>query len=113
MASSIQFLVPHFDAGAVQDFLARCLARKVEIKWFGAPEPFAFTSRYQSWRYAGPQQLPATDRVLDQLCDMRLPLTFSLDDCRLIGSIIRDSALETRQAQAAGTLIGKPVTEVS
>ena len=113
VASSLQFLLPDFDATAVQDFLARCLARKVEIKWFGAREPFAFTSRYQSWRYAGAQSLPQTDRVLDQLCDMRLPLTFSLEDCRLIGSIIRDSALATRDAIAAGTLLAAPLSEVS
>lgn len=113
VASSIQFLVPDFEAGAIQDFLARCLARNVEIKWFGAPEPFAFTSRYESWRYAGAQRLPKTDRVLDRLCDMRLPLTFSLEDCRLIGSIIRESALETREAIAAGTLIAASAKEVS
>lgn len=113
VASSIQFLVPDFDAQAVQDFLARCLEHKVEIKWFGAPEPFAFTSRYHSWRYAGAQRLPMTDRVLDQLCDMRLPLTFSLEDCRLIGSIIRDCALATRDAVARGNLLSLPVKEVS
>jgi len=113
VASSIQFLVPEFDAQAVQDFLARCLEHRVEIKWFGAPEPFAFTSRHQSWRYAGAQRLPRTDRVLDQLCDMRLPLTFSLEDCRLIGSIICDCAMATREAVARGTLLSPPVKEVS
>lgn len=113
VASSIQFLVPDFDAAAVQDFLVRCLERNVEIKWFGAAEPFAFTSRYESWRYAGEQRLPKTDRILDQLCDMRLPLTFSLDDCSFIGSIIRESALATREAIAAGSLLAMPVKEVS
>ena len=33
--------------------------------------------------------LPQTDRVLAGLLDMRLPLTFSLDDCALIARIIR------------------------
>lgn len=113
VASSIQFLLPNFNPAAVQDFLARCLERNVEIKWFGAPEPFAFTSRYESWRYAGEQRLPKTDRVLDQLCDMRLPLTFSLEDCSLIGSIIRESALGTREAIATGTLRAASVKEVS
>lgn len=113
VASSIQFLVPDFDTAAVGDFLARCLERNVEIKWFGAAEPFAFTSRYESWRYAGAQRLPRTDRVLDQLCDMRLPLTFSLDDCHLIGGIIRESALATREAIAAGDLRAASIKEVS
>jgi len=113
VASSIQFLLPDFDTAAIQDVLARCLARNIEIKWFGAAEPVAFTSRHESWRYAGSQNLPKTDRVLSQLCDMRLPLTFSLDDCRLIGTIIRECALATREAMAAGTLRALPAVEVS
>lgn len=113
VASSFQFLLPDFGRAAVEDFLARCLARNVEIKWFGAAEPFAFTSRHQSWRYAGAQKLPKSDAVLDQLCDMRLPLTFSLEDCRFLGSIIRDSALATRAAIDLGRLIPMLQREVS
>ena len=33
--------------------------------------------------------MPATDRVLAGLLDMRVPLTFSLEDCALIARIIR------------------------
>jgi hypothetical protein len=36
----------------------------VELKWFGAADPAGFTSRYAHWRYAAPEPLPATDRVL-------------------------------------------------
>lgn len=96
IGSSIQFLLPEFSASAITDFLARCGDRGVELKWFGGHDPTAFTSRHQSWRYIDPQPLPLTDRVLDKLCDMRLPLTFSLDDCRLIGEIIRDCVLATK-----------------
>jgi hypothetical protein len=42
--------------------------------------PVAFTSRYDSWRYAPPQSLPKTDAILAGLIDMRLPLTFSTED---------------------------------
>jgi hypothetical protein len=35
------------------------------------------------------QSLPQTDRILAGLLDMRLPLTFSLEDCDVITSIIR------------------------
>jgi len=34
--------------------------------------------------------MPATDRVLKGVMDMRLPLTFSLEDCAQIARIIRD-----------------------
>lgn len=69
--------------------MRRCAARGVGLKWFGAPEPAAFTSRYDSWRYVETPSLPATDRVLAGIVDMRVPLTFSLDDCALIARIIR------------------------
>ena len=68
--------------------------RGVELKWFGDSEPIAFTSRYDSWRYLERQSLPATDRILASLLDMRIPLTFSVEDCRQIGRIIGD-CLET------------------
>jgi dTDP-4-amino-4,6-dideoxygalactose transaminase len=89
VASSFQFLLPGWPPVKVQEVVARCLARGVELKWFGAAEPAGFTSRYDSWRYAPTPRLPQTDRVLAGLLDMRLPLTFDLDDCALIARIIR------------------------
>ncbi|WP_299370261.1 aminotransferase class I/II-fold pyridoxal phosphate-dependent enzyme [uncultured Tateyamaria sp.] len=89
VGSSIQFLLLDWAASAVQDVIARCGARGVELKWFGAPEPVAFTSRYDSWRYAPSEPMAASDRVLAGIVDMRVPLTFSLDDCHLIARIIR------------------------
>jgi hypothetical protein len=82
----------------VKAVLARCAARGVELKWFGAPEPVAFTSKYDSWRYAQPQPMPATDRILHSILDMRVPLTFSLDDCALIARIIRAEVSAVWQA---------------
>ena len=73
----------------MEDVVARCRERGVELKWFGAEEPMGFTSRYDSWHYAPVERLPGTDRVLAGLMDMRIPLTFSLDDCALIARIIR------------------------
>jgi dTDP-4-amino-4,6-dideoxygalactose transaminase len=96
VGSSIQFRLPGFSRLAVIDFLARCAARGVELKWFGGGEPVGFTSDHRSWRFVPSQCLPQTDRVLAGLCDMRLPLTFSVDDCRLIGRILRESALAVR-----------------
>ncbi|OUS34015.1 aminotransferase [Rhodobacterales bacterium 56_14_T64] len=89
VGSSIQFLLLDWSADKVQDVLLRCAARGVELKWFGAPEPAAFTSRYDNWHYAPSQSLPQSDRVLAGILDMRVPLTFSLDDCALIARIIR------------------------
>lgn len=89
VGSSIQFLLDGWDGDRVVEVIKRCAARGVELKWFGAADPVAFTSRYQHWRYAPSQDLPQTDAVLAGLIDMRLPLTFNTEDCALIARIIR------------------------
>ena len=90
VASSIQFSLPDWPGEAVAGLVNRCAVRGVQIKWFGAAEPAGFTSRYDSWRYAPVPELPRTDTVLAGLLDMRLPLTFSVEDCRLIAEIISE-----------------------
>lgn len=89
VGSSIQFLLLDWAPEAVRAVLRRCAARGVELKWFGAPEPEGFTSRYESWRYAESAPMPVSDRILAGIVDMRVPLTFSRDDCALIARIIR------------------------
>lgn len=100
VGSSIQFLLLDWAADKVQDVIRRCSARGVEMKWFGAPEPTAFTSRYDSWRYADTPEMPVSDRILAGIVDMRVPLTFSLDDCALIARIIRGEVGAVFQSQA-------------
>ncbi|MBV6658282.1 MAG: aminotransferase class I/II-fold pyridoxal phosphate-dependent enzyme [Devosiaceae bacterium] len=94
VGSSIQFRLPALPEAGVRAFLKSTADRGVELKWFGSREPVAFTSAHQSWRYVPAQDLPQTDAVLAQLFDMRLPLTFSIDDCRLIGQHIVEAAQE-------------------
>jgi dTDP-4-amino-4,6-dideoxygalactose transaminase len=89
VGSSIQFLLPGQGAQTVTRVVERCAARGVELKWFGARDPVGFTSRYDSWRYMEVTPMPASQAILAGLLDMRLPLTFSLDDCGLIARIIR------------------------
>tara|TARA_R110000850_G_scaffold528_25_gene3233 strand:+ start:35 stop:1225 length:1191 start_codon:yes stop_codon:yes gene_type:complete len=90
VGSSIQFLLQGWALDKLRDVLSRCFARGVELKWFGAAEPLGFTSRYDSWRYAPSAPLPKSDAVLAGLIDMRVPLTFSIEDCTLIARIIRE-----------------------
>lgn len=101
VASSFQFLLLDWKPDAVAEVLSRCAARGVELKWFGGAEPAGFTSRYDSWRYAASEPMPETDRILAGIIDMRLPLTFSLDDCALIAQIIKIEVSTVYQAQAA------------
>ncbi|WP_299619189.1 DegT/DnrJ/EryC1/StrS aminotransferase family protein [Pelagibius sp.] len=102
VGSSIQFFAEGLRREAIPQFLENCAARGVELKWFGDAEPKGFTSRYDSWRYLGEQpDLPQTLAVLDKTCDMRVPLTFDLDDCRLIVEIVGEEVARLRSDQAA------------
>ncbi len=94
VGSSIQFRVPDLAEDRVQTFIHANAAAGVELKWFGSPEPHGYTSAHQSWRYAEVQSLPQTDHVLSRLFDMRIPLTFSVEDCRQIAAIIAEKAAE-------------------
>lgn len=95
VSSSLQFFIEAFDDGQNARFLAACDERGVSLKWFGRADPLGYTSRYDSWRYVSADSLPATDAILARLYDCRLPLTFSLEDCREIGRLIADAAQAT------------------
>ena len=99
VGSSVQFLVSGWEKDAVADLLVSCAARGVELKWFGGAEPVGFTSRYDSWRYVDAPAMPESDRVLAGIVDMRVPLTFSVEDCALIARIIREEASRIYQSQ--------------
>ncbi|MEL6171520.1 MAG: aminotransferase, partial [Pseudomonadota bacterium] len=101
VGSSIQFLLLDWNEAAIADVIGRCMERGVELKWFGGDEPKGFTSRYDSWRYAPCAAMPATDRILKGVLDMRMPLTFSLDDCALIARIIREEISDVWHGQKA------------
>ena len=73
----------------VDNFIDRCAARGVELKWFGNKDPHGFTSRYDSWKYLGDApELPNTLKILNRTFDMRLPLTFDESDMQTITGII-------------------------
>lgn len=89
VGSSIQFQPQNMTASSIPQLVENCAKRGVEIKWFGDAEPKAFTSRYDSWQYIEDMpDLPKTKEVLSRTCDMRVPLTFDLEDCALISHII-------------------------
>lgn len=87
VASSIQFN-PGLSPVEVEAFVALAAAHGVAVKWFGRDQPVGFTSRYDHWRYAAEQSLPATSAVLAAVCDMRIPLSMSEDDADLVVEIL-------------------------
>ena len=96
VGSSLQFSLIGVDFSDVEKFLGTCADRGVEIKWFGAREPVGFTSSWESWQYIEDcQELPNTRNTLDFMCDFRIPLTFSMEDCSVIAAVIKQVAAET------------------
>jgi dTDP-4-amino-4,6-dideoxygalactose transaminase len=95
VGSSIQFRLNALAPNDIPAFLERCARRGVELKWFGADQPAAFTSRYDSWRYIKElPELPGTKAALEKTVDMRIPLTFDTDDCKIIAEIIADEVAQ-------------------
>ena len=88
VASSAQFSVASLSPEQPPLLVSAAMQRGVELKWFGGAEPHGFTSRFDSWHYIEPQDLPGTHDVLSRLFDLRLPLTFSLQQCEQLGQII-------------------------
>lgn len=88
VASSLQFLLPGISQIKALELVKTAKQYNVELKWFGSDEPTGFTSNHTSWRYMPGQSLPATDKILSGLFDLRLPLTFTTDDCDVLGQII-------------------------
>lgn len=96
VGSSIQFTLHGVTQNQIKEFLAECGGRGVEIKWFGWDEPKGYTSNFEHWKFFNSiTELPATRKVLDCMCDFRIPLTFSIDDCEVIARIILQVATET------------------
>ncbi|MDA7598454.1 aminotransferase class I/II-fold pyridoxal phosphate-dependent enzyme [Alphaproteobacteria bacterium] len=99
VGSSIQFRAEGLAKDQIPEFVAACAARGAELKWFGDDEPKAFTSRYDSWKYIDDiPVLPTTLTVLGTTLDMRVPLTFDLDDCDLIADIIEEELISRLRA---------------
>ena len=92
VGSSIQFLIEGITEANAREFVNAAKKLGVELKWFGDNNPVGFTSNHHSWRYVSQSNLPQTDEILSGLFDMRIPLTFSLEDCDHIAAIIMHCA---------------------
>ncbi len=102
VGSSIQFRLPGCTEARARAMVVSCADRGVVLHWFGREEPVGYTSKFSSWRYCAGQDCPQTLAVLADLFDMRIPLTFTLEDCRLVAAIITDCAARCTRDAAAG-----------
>ena len=90
--TSLQFSITGLKDTRIERFLEEADAHGVHVKWFGASEPIGFTSRHVHWRYLNQEQaVPKADQVLKELCDIRLPLSLTPDDCSVIATVLREA----------------------
>lgn len=109
VASSLQFSVVGLAPERIAHFIETCAALGVHVKWFGADAPAGFTSVWAHWQFLGEaQHLPQADRVLRGLCDLRLPLTLSHDDCLAIASVLRAAMARTLEPDVPRSLARLP-----
>jgi len=94
VGSSIQFRIPGITKSEAERFIKKNKQLGVELKWFGNDDPSGFTSNHKSWKYVSQQQLNISDDILSSLFDLRLPLTFSLEDCMHLSKIIIECSNE-------------------
>jgi dTDP-4-amino-4,6-dideoxygalactose transaminase len=90
--SSLQFRLPGLSGEGMAAFVADCRAQGVYVKWFGMAEAEGYTSAPRHWgQLPGAPAAPATQAILDTLCDIRLPLGLAARDCDRIVAVIAEA----------------------
>ena len=98
--SSLQFMLEGLADADIERFLDEADKHGVHVKWFGREQPVGFTSRYDHWKYvSSPGNVPTADRVLQNLCDMRLPLGLDEGDCDTVAGVLGEAMAETTEDQ--------------
>ena len=89
VGDSLQFNLIDFDRPHVDEFVARCADKGVKIQIFGLDDN---ARDFRNWKYSF-EQTPDMDKTADIIscaCDLRLPITFTLEDIELLGAIINE-----------------------
>lgn len=92
VGSSLQFSLVDLSLEAMRAFVGGCGRRGVHVKWYGARDPEGFTSRHEHWQFIRSEQdVPRSRPLLDGLCDLRVPLSLSLEDCGTIAAVLSEA----------------------
>lgn len=89
VGSSLQFSLVGLDTSETAAVVERCHARGLPLKWFGAETPKGYTSNWRHWNFSSMKPvLPNAERLIPGLCDLRIPLTLTLEDADRIADIL-------------------------
>ncbi len=89
VGDSLQFNLVDFSQQQVTDFIQLNAERGVKIQIFGRNEN---ARDFRNWCYSF-SDMPAMDKtanIISHACDLRLPITFTLDDVEVIAAIIKE-----------------------
>lgn len=96
--SSLQFRLPQADGAQMARYVAAARRAGVMVKWFGAERPEGYTSSPPHWIGADASSVPRACAIQSTLCDIRIPLGLSAQECEGITDVLMDavSALDNK-----------------
>jgi len=90
--SSLQFRLPQADGAQMARYVATARGAGVMVKWFGTGLPEGYTSSPPHWIGADASLVPRACAIQATLCDIRIPLGLSAQDCDSVADILIDAA---------------------
>ena len=103
VGDSLQFNLIDFDLADVNSFIETCAEQGVKVQVFGSNDN---ARDFRNWQYSF-DKTPAMDNtseIISYACDLRLPISFTLDDIELIGAIIMDVLVEFEVQEPAAKI---------
>lgn len=99
VGDSLQFNLLDFDYEQVNDFVNSCAEKGLKIQIFGLNDN---ARDFRNWLYSYNEKpdLEKTIQIISCACDLRLPITFTLDDIELIAAIINQVMVEILDQQS-------------
>ncbi|TVP69694.1 MAG: aminotransferase class I/II-fold pyridoxal phosphate-dependent enzyme [Rhodobacteraceae bacterium] len=86
--SSLQFRLPRFSPAQMRAYVDAARASGVWVKWFGAERPDGYNSNPAQWPGSTAQDAPRACAIQATLCDIRLPLGLTTEDCDAIADVL-------------------------
>lgn len=87
VGDSLQFNLIDFDREHVDEFVSRCADKGVKIQIFGLNDN---ARDFRNWKYSfeSMPDLGKTADIISCACDLRLPITFTMEDIDVLGTVI-------------------------
>ena len=99
--SSLQFRLPAFSDGQMRAYVMAARSAGVWVKWFGISAPEGYSSNPAHWPGARAIDVPRACRIQATLCDIRLPLGMTQQDCDAVADVLIAAAEIARKVDHA------------